>query len=879
MIPTMASPFLSYEFPCSYLGNPLPIQSALPFAALGALLPPVVTPLENTSDTNINININSNISNINSVVAAASNTNYTENTEHEHKNDPSSSPWWLSCPRRTIDGIASATILESENNVTSLIDSNATDTITRGLAVEVWFTPSAAALQLEGNEAEEEQPLLPIVSIATPVSERTSEALHHNDGRQDPCDGTQLSIGQRGEYLELRYRDHYEYLPDRIIEYDDDDDYANFFDVTNPPIPQYSCRVLQLTQWKLGDDDSEKGRMGAVQGLHHLVVAWKRAGSVLQVFGNGNLVLDIDLLPGVEKFETNIYADFLRHWDRSFRLQVFSDSPRWSDTRVEATNNATEEISTNETDTDSGFNIPGWFKNMIGTNNTTETDTGNNETDTDSDSNNTNDKAVFPGAIHKIALYKQGLKEDTVKTLYDVGVEKREDPLEAFLQDPNNPFEPLRLNALSASSSLEEESNLDGPFPGILLTQGSSAPISVGASEDSNITNALWDVLVELVDLPKYGSLVYYYNETNITARVGDRFLIEEGMLRTQLEYRNLQEDYFSVPKHSYHGAVLPMADLPGESFSYRLIATKKIRGKMLLVDDFASILVVLGESEPVRQELTIVHKNHPPALVGVPEEVLQPEWQPSGMGARPWATLGSNVVLNDEMDHDIDRVRLDLWAYEGTLTIDLEITLIQAIAEITACSNPKPTTGLLGGDWVCDGINDRNMTLMATPTDISIILSNLKYNALHWDRSDSVVLRIHDGCPEENDYQQQMTTIRDECFSIVTSVEVPPLSKPVGGPSERNLWRDHKWFWISLVVFLIIISTCCCCAISCWKRCRKIKKLNDIAVADDCGHHDVVLASPDDGFPSSLEITEKDRRAAEPTCTDGPEKKMHDSV
>jgi hypothetical protein len=874
MISTMASPYLAYEFPCSYLGNPLPIQSALPFAAFGALLPPVVTPLQNASDTN------SNISNINSVVTATDHANYTTNTNtgSKNENDLPSSPWWLSCPRRTIDGTASETILESENNVASLVDSFTTDTITRGLTVEVWFTPVAAALQVEGNEAEEEQRLLPIVSIATPVSERSSETLHHNDGRQDLCDGTQFSVGQRGDYLELRYRDHYEYLPDRIVEYDDDDDYADFFDVTNPPIPQYSCRVLRLTQWKLGDDE----RVGAIQGLHHLVVAWKRAGSVLQVFGNGNLVVDIDLLPGVEKFETNIYAGFLRHWDPSFKLQVFSDSPRWSDTRVVATNNtATEKVPiNNETDTDSGFNIPGWFEDMIATNNTTKTDTGNNVTDDQIDSNTTNGKVVFPGAIHKIALYKQGLNEDTVKTLYDVGVEKREDPLETFLQDPNNLFQQLRLNALSASSSPEEEeSNNDVPFPGIIVTQGSFAPISVGASEDSNITTALWDVLVEIMDLPKYGSLVYHYNETKITARVGGMFLIKEGKLRTQLEYRNLQEDYFSVPKHSYHGTILHMADLPGESFSYRLIATKNIKGNILLVDGSASRPVVLGQSEPVRQELTIVHKNHLPVLVGLPEEVLQPEWQPSGIGARPWATLGANVVLNDEKDHDIDRVRLDLWAYEGTLTIDMEITEIQDIAEITACSNPKPTTGLLGGDWVCDGINDRNMTLMATPTDVSRILSNLRYNALHWERSDSIVLRIHDGCPEENDYQQQQMTIRDECFSIAVSVEVPPLSKPVGGPSEGNIWRDHRSFWISLVVFLIILSTCCCCAISCWKRCRKIKKLNDIAVADDCDHHVVVLASPDDGFPSSLEITEKDRRAAAANCTDRLETTMHDSV
>jgi hypothetical protein len=819
MIPTLASPFLAYEFPCSYLGNPRPIQSALPFAALGALLPPV-KPLEKQNGSN-------------SAIATASHNVTRLPPKTENENEPSSP--WLSCPRRTIDGIASATILESEKNVASLESATAT----QALAVEVWFSPAEL---LERNGKEER--LVPIVSIATPVAER-NETLH-NDGsssssissiRHDLCDGTQLMIGQRGEYLELRYRDHYEYLPERFFEYDDDDDdFFNDESATSPPLPQYSCRVLRLTQWKLGDDYYEEERAGAVQGLHHLVVAWKDSGSVLQVFGNGNPIVDIDLLQGDQNIETNPGADFLRHWDPSFCLQVFSDSPRWFETRV-ATNANNKAVPTSTGNNDIGFN-------------------------------NTNDKVLFPGAIHKIALFKQSLHEDTVKSLYEVGVEKREDPFKTFFEDPNNPFEPLLLIALSASSAPEEESYDDGPFRGVVVNQGSSVPISVGASDDSNTTTVLWDVFVELVDLPKYGNLVYY-NETKdpweseyhvVTARIGDRFLIEEGMLRTQLEYRHLREDYFSVPKYTYHGTVLSVADLPGESFSYRLIATKKKKGKTLVVGDSASRPVVLGRSESIRQELTIVHKNHPPVLVGLPEKVLEPEWQPTGLGARPWATLGTNVVLNDEKDHDIDRVRLDLWAYEGTLTIDLENIEIQAIAEITACSNPKPTG--LGRDWICDGINDRNMTLMATPTDVSKILSNLNYKALHWDTSDSIVLRIHDGpCPGEKDQQQTVTTIRDECFFIAASVNVPPLSKQAGGPSG-NVWRDHRAWWISFVVFLTIISMTCCCAISCWRRCRKIKKLNDIAIAD-CDRHDVVLASPEGGFPSSLEITEKDQRAA----------------
>lgn len=818
---TAAFPVVAYEFPCSYLGNPNPIRSAIGSAILGELVAPT---LQRNSDENNNDDLVTTIPSTNLPIVS------------EAKRDEPSQ--WLSCPRNTIDGIRSSTILETEKSVAALQQFHEANTTSVGittqeLAVEVWFTPQQPGPTSTTSD-DAELPLLPILAIARPLDQKALESS--NDERRDPCESAQLAIGLRGSFLELRYRDHYEYLPDSLFEYDDDyDDFIHQDENTSPPL-QYSCRVLRLTQWKLGEADDELHRKGAEVGPHHLMVVWKHSGSVLQIFGNGKSVATINLLPpesAIEGIPND--ADFLRHWDPSFRLQVFSDSSRWFETMTGSSTDATKRRLTSSRDT---FN------------NTTR-----------------NDNVLFPGSIHEVALYRDGLDEDTVKTFYEDGIAKRNDPFKFFFED--HPFEPLRLVSSPASSTNEDNA---GWMKGVSVAQGIPALLSVGASEASNTTTALWDVLVEIVDLPRYGNLVYYFNNSSndlwereyyVHAQVGDRFWLPEGSLRTSLEYQHTMEEYFSVPKRSYHGNLLPTADLPGESFSYRLIATKKTDGKNM-PSDFASETVILGMSEPVVQELTIVHKNHPPFFVGLPQQVWQPEQQPSGVGARPWAMLGPHVVLNDTRDHDIDRVRLDLWAHNGTLTIDLEDTALQEMAEIFGCSNPMPSFD--GGEWICNGRNDRNMSLLATPTDVSKILSNLQYHAWHWDTTDSIDLTVYDGsggssCPE---HLKINITIRETCFRIAASVTVPSLSEAVGGGPGGNLWRDHRSWWMGLVLFLAILSATCCCAITCFKRCRRIKKLNDIAVADDANSRNaVVMAAPEEGdFPSSLGITEEDQRA-----------------
>jgi len=235
--------------------------------------------------------------------------------------------------------------------------------------------------------------------------------------------------------------------------------------------------------------------------------------------------------------------------------------------------------------------------------------------------------------------------------------------------------------------------------------------------------------------------------------------------MRTELTYQNYcnatskmgGEDYFSVPTHSYNGTAFPFNDFPGESFSCCLVAVRKGNHKHNHNAEHANTIqgvpVLLGQSDSIRQELLIIHRNHPSTLQGLPEQIIQPERQSSGVGDFPVGTLG-NVVLLDQADYDIDRVRVQIWAHNGSITIDLEDDVKEAMTlEITDCHMPSlhpvsltrssstnsssplseasPASPFAAYTKICDGRNDRNMTFLATPTDVSKILSNIQYTVM----------------------------------------------------------------------------------------------------------------------------------------------------
>jgi len=106
-------------------------------------------------------------------------------------------------------------------------------------------------------------------------------------------------------------------------------------------------------------------------------------------------------------------------------------------------------------------------------------------------------------------------------------------------------------------------------------------------------------------------------------------------------------------------------------------------------------------------------------------------------------------------------------------------------------------------------------------------------------------------------------TTIRDNCFQTVTGIQVPAMSRPPEQQSSETEWHESRSWWIGLVVLVVIISMACCCAITIWRKCRRDKRLNNVAVADYDNGNLVILASP--SLPcsfASFGISEEDRKA-----------------
>jgi hypothetical protein len=413
--------------------------------------------------------------------------------------------------------------------------------------------------------------------------------------------------------------------------------------------------------------------------------------------------------------------------------------------------------------------------------------------------------SVYTGMIHQVSMYNQSLSKDEMNQLYQNGVNQRN---QKFIFDPSNP-----LNLVASPVDVDKEAT---------LIQGRSVVMGIGG--DFNTSTPYWDVFVEIMELPKYGDLLTLNGKT--VGRVGDRILVDAAQSRTRVMYRQKVQDYFSVPRYSFNGTAL-LQD--SESFIYRLIAVDK--------DDSDQIF---GRSEPIEQEVQIVHRNHPPEL-DVQDEITKPHEQPKGIGSRPWANI-DRAVLHDDNDYNIDRVRVDLWTYNGTLSIESDALREMADFESCASRSTSMLSNSPGFSWHCHGKgkNDRNMTFLATPGDVTSILSDIRYDAFYWNQEDTIVVRVFDGsggpCLKEeehligrslaNNSEPGIPTVHEDCFQIVHAIRVPPLNRPIdpndlGVNGFFNELFDVEGFGIPDLIFwiIVIITTMACCFCCCTIR------------------------------------------------------------
>jgi hypothetical protein len=395
---------------------------------------------------------------------------------------------------------------------------------------------------------------------------------------------------------------------------------------------------------------------------------------------------------------------------------------------------------------------------------------------------------VFEGTIHYVAMYDEPLDALAIESAHQEGLNR--------LDEIHN--QPVAL--------------VTSPSKRVDLVQGRTGETSFTVG-GFNASTPSYDVWVEVTTLPLFGNLRTLQGLVNAP---GYRIPLVGSSTSTPLFYQAWSQGYFNVPSSTFSGVRL---DLPTEAFTYRLVA---MRGDEQL-----------GVSEPVTQTLRIVHVNHAPTL-HAPLSVTAPEEQPYGIGARPYAFV-EGLEIMDVDDRNIDRIRVDIWTRNGTLTIGDEY---RDLADFDSCSDRTYSS------WQCHGGRGdaaRNMTFVAEPDAVALILENLQYDAFNWDTSDEIVVRIFDGsggpCLDEQEHHQRFSTsddlfhpyytIHEQCNLATATIFVPQMRKPpTGNFKDEGYFKslfDLDNFGTPDVIFWSCIGIIFCCCCFCFSACLKV--------------------------------------------------------
>ena len=365
---------------------------------------------------------------------------------------------------------------------------------------------------------------------------------------------------------------------------------------------------------------------------------------------------------------------------------------------------------------------------------------------------------TFSGSILQISIYDQALDKDQIALAF------QKQTLVKELQDITEQ-QPLHLVAKTKQA---------------IVIQGRSSPLTVGGHNKSTLE---YSVQVEITLLPKFGDLLA---ETGVIRSVGDCIPLGDGSKRAAVFYQAWLDDFFTSPRFSHSGKDL---QLPLEEFEYRLVAVD-VNG------------ITVGWSESVKQQINIRHVNQAPTLI-VPKEATILINQPM---TAPLATM-EQVELRDP-DQNIDRVRVDVWTYNGVLQLQDHAEL----ADFDSC-HKRPS-------WHCHGKGSfgegtRNMTFLAEPDDVSLLLSNLLYKGSQWDQEDSIVIGIFDGSggPCLREEEHKYNSIHNACYGIFTNVSVPPISEvlflPATSDAPPSFYVNLPWYGYLMLGAALILASC----------------------------------------------------------------------
>lgn len=433
---------------------------------------------------------------------------------------------------------------------------------------------------------------------------------------------------------------------------------------------------------------------------------------------------------------------------------------------------------------------------------------------TTSASNNT-----FQGAIHQVDMFDRCLNASQVVAVHQQGI--------IYVQP----------SKITVTAKVDKVSNV--------IRQDSTEPLSLNLAS-WNTTKTVFKLVVKVITLPKHGILSFNRSAAvNLTAE--SRVPIAMNSSTVVLEYKLNSTEYFNVPTVNAYNEDL---HLEPESFQFRVLALNA-KSK------------VIAMSAVVTQYVHVIHVNHPGVLSAPAEAILDV--------VDPTMAIVTGTDYSDPLDCNMDRVRVDLWAEHGELSLHPAFV---TLADFNSCR-------LRGDDatssswWQCtgDGIQDRNMTFVAVPSDIPFILRNLTYRQNNSVLSstttntkttagggitidDTITVRVLDGsggmCLDEAEhikYQARFnntvtfTSIRDGCFQQQAVVRVfgsamnntvNPNKNSCGDGGGGGIFGSDFLSLASLLFWGLVIVFIAGCALLCCRIFRCIARGKAVEVDDN---------------------------------------------
>ena len=449
------------------------------------------------------------------------------------------------------------------------------------------------------------------------------------------------------------------------------------------------------------------------------------------------------------------------------------------------------------------------------------------------------DADFYPGSIHQLSLYKSAVEPQSASALYlgglqtilDAAKPKTAPPLPAPTPAPvTNPAPTVQNNL---PPTLSPVSNTIPPISGVpgipvlvaapngmySMPQGqiSSFPMKLqGLSSISpNDADGWWNLKIEVLSVTQFGILSLVVDDsqkTTITAgelldlKVSDETSTDDIFgapvpipeLHISVDYTLQSTDYFNAPRVSSTGEDLTATP---EAFEYRILAIDNITND------------VLASSGIVRQAVHVQHVNQPSNLVTAMERHMGWSDEPyySMFGNRPLAHFSDSIILQNPDDRNIDRVRVDVFATNGALTLNEEH---RHLAEFESCRDRDYSS------WQCtgNGKDDQIMTFLAYPSDVELIFRDMEYKG-YYNEPDEIVLRVFDGVGGDCLDQAEHAFFMDEGgrrFSSIYDGQCRPAQlmfdlDPLDGSSVPEV-EAGKHFPALVGFLLVFIGLICCC-------------------------------------------------------------------